>query len=424
MEKKFERSWLSVVNVSNLSSPIKNIHLGWLIICVPIRNLTLVAPILSIMVFLTGCEDPVGNAAMSSLLGANASIAQNAHEAATLGALAQTTGAMSSMQHQKQVAEAGRSQIIINDNTSQSATKTTVTYYPQYKADIRLDDGGIYTGFLIDKGGELSPHGRGVVTYPDGSKRDGEFNDGMLNGRCVVTHADGSKYEGEFKDNKYNGHGVYIYHDLEKYDGEWKDDKRSGRGVQTYQDGSKYDGEFKDDKPNGYGVRTWPDGTKFDGVWKDGIVNGNIIRINPDGRKISGEFVNGLANGSFRSTNPHGTDIVEEWENGISLRLHGIEVWPDGTKYDGEWNRDGKGKGAINWTDGRNYKGDWKVLENKQDLPDGEGTMSWADGRKYIGDFRDGKMHGIGKMTYSDGKIEEGAWQNNMFVGGQPHPYR
>jgi len=39
------------------------------------------------------------------------------------------------------------------------------------------------------------------------------------------------------------------------------------------------------------------------------------------------------------------------------------------------------------------------------------------DGRQYVGQFRDGQMNGTGKMTYPNGKVEEGSWRGGTFVG-------
>jgi len=33
---------------------------------------------------------------------------------------------------------------------------------------------------------------------------------------------------------------------------------------------------------------------------------------------------------------------------------------------------------------------------------------TYADGREYVGEFRQGKLHGLGKMTYSDGSLVRG----------------
>ena len=45
-----------------------------------------------------------------------------------------------------------------------------------------------------------------------------------------------------------NGKGVYTYPDGGKYEGEVKDDKKHGKGVMTYPDGTKKVGEWKDGK--------------------------------------------------------------------------------------------------------------------------------------------------------------------------------
>jgi len=43
--------------------------------------------------------------------------------------------------------------------------------------------------------------------------------------------------------------------------------------------------------------------------------------------------------------------------------------------------------------------------------------MKWADGRVYEGEYTDDNRAGKEKMTYPDGKIEEGIWKDNKFVG-------
>ena len=40
---------------------------------------------------------------------------------------------------------------------------------------------------------------------------------------------------------------------------------------------------------------------------------------------------------------------------------HGVFVWPDGRKYEGDYMEDKKeGRGTFYWPDGRKYEGDWK----------------------------------------------------------------
>ena len=40
--------------------------------------------------------------------------------------------------------------------------------------------------------------GKGVMTWPDQSKYEGEFMDGKKHGKGIYFWADGSKYEGDF----------------------------------------------------------------------------------------------------------------------------------------------------------------------------------------------------------------------------------
>ena len=47
------------------------------------------------------------------------------------------------------------------------------------------------------------------------------WSDGCFNGRGLFTFSNGDKYDGEFKDDKYNGHGVETFSNGDKYDGEW-----------------------------------------------------------------------------------------------------------------------------------------------------------------------------------------------------------
>ena len=45
----------------------------------------------------------------------------------------------------------------------------------------------------------------------------------------------------------------------------------------------------------------------------------------------------------------------------------------------------------------------------------GKGTYTWSNGDKYIGDFKNGKFNGEGIKTYLWGKVEEGIWKDDEF---------
>ena len=46
-----------------------------------------------------------------------------------------------------------------------------------------------------------------------------------MHGRGIFTWADGRKYEGEYYDDKKAGHGVFTWPDGRMYDGLWKNGK-------------------------------------------------------------------------------------------------------------------------------------------------------------------------------------------------------
>jgi len=126
---------------------------------------------------------------------------------------------------------------------------------------------GIYTGNInVLK----QPDGKGVMTYNDGDKYDGEWKDGEWHGSGVETCADGDKYEGEYKNGYACGRGAITYSNGDKYDGEWQDNEEHGRGVYTWADGHKYEGEWKDGKWHGSGVETTANGNKFQNKWDNG----------------------------------------------------------------------------------------------------------------------------------------------------------
>jgi len=54
--------------------------------------------------------------------------------------------------------------------------------------------------------------------------------------------------------------GVYTWLDGRKFEGNWLDNNMHGRGIYTWKDGRRYEGEYEFDKKHGYGVYTWADG--------------------------------------------------------------------------------------------------------------------------------------------------------------------
>ena len=49
-------------------------------------------------------------------------------------------------------------------------------------------------------------------------------------------------------------------------------------------------------------------------------------------------------------------------------------------------------------------------------MKQGEGTYIYPGGEKYVGGWKDGKFHGEGTLTYVNGVIEKGIWENDELV--------
>jgi hypothetical protein len=89
--------------------------------------------------------------------------------------------------------------------------------------------------------------GQGTVVFPNGSKYEGLFKDGLFHGKGFYTYADGTKYTGDFKNGLFEGKGT-LFSDGQLYVGEFKEGNHYGQGTITYYDKSQETGEWKDGK--------------------------------------------------------------------------------------------------------------------------------------------------------------------------------
>ena len=70
------------------------------------------------------------------------------------------------------------------------------------------------------------------------------------------------------------------------------------------------------------------------------------------------------------------------------------------------------GDGSYRWKGGAEYKGAWKG-----GVRHGKGVYSGSSSGRYVGEFRNWRYHGHGTMTYLDGRVESGKWENGSFLG-------
>jgi len=245
----------------------------------------------------------------------------------------------------------------------------------------------------------------------------GDFKDGLAHGRGKVTFDDGSTYEGDWLDDKKHGKGKYIYNDGSMYEGDWLDDQRHGQGKVTYDDGSTYEGDFKDDKKHGKGKYTYNDGSTYEGDWLDGKKHGTGIRTYNDGSTYEGEWEHDKKHGKGKYTYPDDKFYEGDW---LSDQRHGQGkvTYDNDDVYEGEWDHDViHGQGKYAYANGNLYEGEFK-----NDEINGQGKMTYADGSTYEGEWLNGIRHGTGIQRYNDGSVYNGLWNNGienpLFVDG------
>ena len=68
--------------------------------------------------------------------------------------------------------------------------------------------------------------------------------------------------------------------------------------------------------------------------------------------------------------------------------------------------------GKFVYTDGRIYEGGFS-----DNMFNGQGTFTWTDGALYVGVWKDGTRNGRGKQTYASGNSYDGDWVQDVKVG-------
>ena len=69
-----------------------------------------------------------------------------------------------------------------------------------------LPDEGVYQGELNEAGHR---HGKGNVTYSNGTVYVGSWENGLMHGKGMVRHIDNSWYQGDWKEGRIEGAGVW-----------------------------------------------------------------------------------------------------------------------------------------------------------------------------------------------------------------------
>jgi len=292
-------------------------------------------------------------------------------------------------------------------------------------------DNEVYVGDYV----EGVKHGRGHTTFPDGSFYAGDYQQGTVCGRGEFI-ADGDIYEGEWEDNMEHGRGKLTYATGDVYEGDFSDDMKHGNGELNTASGDHYSGNFRDDAINGMGTYKWVSGDEYTGLWENGKmhgygeykwVNGDIYRGNWRHNQKHGT-------GEFIADNGRGDRFTGTFQN--DHKSSGRYEFSDGDVYEGEYESDQQdGPGVMMYANGDRYEGDFA-----RNMKHGEGVFQFANGSVYDGEYADDHMHGCGKYKshmgdsyegeyvhnrrcgygkyfYHDGSYYEGNWQDNMKHG-------
>ncbi|KAM9305608.1 alsin [Gastrophryne carolinensis] len=228
--------------------------------------------------------------------------------------------------------------------------------YTFYK-DTRLKEATYDGRWLAGK-----PHGRGVLTWPDGRTYNGEFRNGLEDGygEYIIPNKSLKKtdrYLGHWKDGKMCGQGKFWYANGEIYEGCFQDNNRHGHGLLrsgklTSSSPSMFIGHWVMDKKTGYGV--FDDitrGEKYMGMWQDDLRQGNGLVVTQFGLYYEGAFSLNKMMGS------------------------GVLLSEDDTVYEGEFSDDWtlNGKGVLRMSNG--------------DCIEGVFSGEWGSGIKVTGTY-------------------------------------
>ena len=185
---------------------------------------------------------------------------------------------------------AGSSGVTSNSSSASSSAKVNVPTVSVNKKTGTLEFAeGKYVGEIVFG----VPQGKGVMTYNDGDRYEGMWNDGVPDGKGKYSVAKGDVYDGEWKGGLRHGYGVMTFHRGGKYEGTWQNDDYHGKGKMTYPDGAVYEGDYVEGYQEGQGTYTTSEG-KYVGSYRRGKRNGQGTYTGNDGTVLSGNWTNGI----------------------------------------------------------------------------------------------------------------------------------
>ena len=119
-------------------------------------------------------------------------------------------------------------------------------------------------------------------------------------------------YEGPYENDKRHGKGVLTFADGTKMICTYDRGEIVGTGEKYYSNGEVYKGALSGNgRPHGIGVWTLPDGSRYEGEHDMGYRHGKGVLILPDGSRQSGRFEKDIYVGSEKESTTEGIRQVK-----------------------------------------------------------------------------------------------------------------
>lgn len=194
------------------------------------------------------------------------------------------------------------------------------------------DDGRVYTG---QRNGKGKIEGKGLMTWPNGDRYDGEWKKGLQDGEGTYTYAAaGYSYSGHWVKGYIKGHGTFRFNNGNVMEGDWTA-MGTGTGYLVFADGTRYDGPFVNGAPHGQGIKVWANGDRYEGNFVMGHMSGQgTITFKEDGTTYSGMWVNDHRDGQGTCRFGNGATYEGQWRND-KFEGQGKYVSPEGNVLEG-----------------------------------------------------------------------------------------
>ena len=189
---------------------------------------------------------------------------------------------------------------------------------------------------------------------------------------------------------------------------------RNKIGTYIYSDSSIYSGEFTDKMRNGQGKIKYKDGSYYEGTWLLDKRSGTGTYVDSKGNKYDGLWANDKQNELGKLSDAIGNIYTGSWNDGSLLGNVKIQ-FNNNDVYEGEYANGLNGKGTLTYSDGAVYKGNWN-----NNMRFSYGEMIFPFGITYKGNWSANEVDGTGEFyeTGTQKRLASGNWKTEKTKDG------